>query len=171
MGRIPPVDPAHRKSALYRVQQWFVKTPIGRWISINIAPHVDRVLMRLTRGRTGMFVQGKTVMLTVPGRKTGEPRSYPLFYYTDGDDVIVVASSYGREKHPAWYHNVKAHPEVELSAAGRTGRYTAEEVADPERKQLYDRAKLLYDGWEDYERRVDGIRTIPVLRLRPLDPG
>jgi deazaflavin-dependent oxidoreductase (nitroreductase family) len=169
MARIPPLDPEAPKSLVFRFNEWFAQTRVGRWFAMNVATRLDPILLRLTRGRTGTFVAAKVVMLTVPGRKTGEPRSQPLLYYTEGDDVIVIASSFGRDKHPAWYLNVKAHPEVELAAAGRRGRYVAEEVRDPERKRLYDRAKSLYDGWEDYEHRVDGVRTIPVLRLKPLD--
>jgi deazaflavin-dependent oxidoreductase (nitroreductase family) len=171
MARIPPLDPDAPKSRIFRANERFARTPVGKWFAMTVATRLDPVLLRLTRGRSGTFVSAKVVMLTVPGRKSGEPRSQPLLYYTEGDDVIVVASSFGREKHPAWYLNIKAHPEVELSAAGRRGRYVAEEVPDPERKRLYDRAKSLYEGWEDYEQLVDGIRTIPVLRLKPLDPA
>lgn len=171
MARIPPVDPDMRKSPIYRFNQWLAQTRAGRWFAITVAARVDAFLLRLTRGRAGAFVGARVVVLTVPGRRSGQPRSQPLLYYTEGDDVIVIASSFGRHRHPAWYHNVKAHPEVVLSARGRTGRYLADEVADPERKRLYDRAKLLYEGWEDYEQRTDGVRTIPVLRLRPLDPA
>jgi deazaflavin-dependent oxidoreductase (nitroreductase family) len=171
MARIPRLDPDLPKSRVYRFNQWLAQTRPGRWLAMEVATRVDVALLRLTRGRAGMFAGARVVVLTVPGRRSGEPRSQPLLYYTEGDDVIVIASSFGRERHPAWYLNVKAHPEVMLSAAGRTGRYRAEEVPDPERKRLYDRAKALYTGWEDYERRVDGVRTIPVLRLRPLDPA
>jgi deazaflavin-dependent oxidoreductase (nitroreductase family) len=171
MARIPPLDPDMPKTRMYRFNQWFAQTGPGRWFAIEVAARIDEPILRLTRGRMGTFIGARVVTLTVPGRRTGEPRSQPLLYYTEGDDVIVIASSFGREHHPAWYHNVKAHPEVVLSARGRTGRYVAEDVQDPERKRLYDRAKALYTGWEDYEHRVDGVRTIPVLRLRPVDPA
>ena len=170
MGRIPAVDPDFTKSRLYDAEVRFVQTPLGRWFAINVATALDPLVLRLTGGRSGVFVGARVVTLTVPGRRSGEPRSTPLLYFTEGDDVIVIASSFGRERHPDWYHNVKAHPEVELSARGRRGRYHAQEVADEaERRRLYDRGKHLYDGWNDYERRTAVVgRTIPVFRLRPV---
>jgi F420H(2)-dependent quinone reductase len=57
--------------------------------------------------------------------------------------VVLIASNYGREHHPSWYHDLLAHPECEL----HIGR--------------------LNKGWGTYERRTDGIRTIPVLRVSP----
>ena len=170
MPRIPAVDPDFAKSRLYDAQVRFAQTPVGRWFAMDVATRLDPIMLRLTGGRSGVFVGARVVKLTVPGRRSGEPRSTPLLYFTEGDDVIVIASSFGRDRHPAWYHNVKAHPEVELSARGVRGRYLAEEVADEaERRRLYDRGKHLYDGWNDYERRtaVAG-RTIPVFRMRPV---
>ena len=52
-------------------------------------------------------------------------RTVPLVYFTDGDRVILMASNYGGTRHPAWYHNIKATPEVTLYAAGCTGRAVA----------------------------------------------
>jgi deazaflavin-dependent oxidoreductase (nitroreductase family) len=105
-------------------------------------------------------------MLTVPGRKSGEPRTVPLLYFTEGDEVILTATSFGREKHPAWYLNVKAHPEVELAIGGHRGRYVARETEGAERDRLFELSTRLYAGYGRYEARVAGARTIPVLALR-----
>jgi deazaflavin-dependent oxidoreductase (nitroreductase family) len=146
----------------------FVRSPAGRWFGIHVSAHVDPPLLKLTKGRVSSFQMAPIVNLTVPGRKSGEPRSAALLYFTDGDDVILIASSFGREKHPAWYHNVIAHPEVELTARGHTGTYVASEVTDAEeRERLYALANLIYPGYADYEVRAGAVgRKIPVLKLR-----
>jgi deazaflavin-dependent oxidoreductase (nitroreductase family) len=146
----------------------FARTGPGRWFCINIAARVDPALLRLSGGRVSTFAMAPVVNLTVPGRRSGEPRSAALLYFSDGDDVVVIASSFGRDKHPAWYHNVMAHPEVTLEAKGRTGRYVAREATGEERERLWRRANQLYPGYADYEVRASAVgRTIPVLVLSP----
>ena len=139
---------------------------------MHVAPRIDPIILQLTGGRTGSFPQGKVVLLTCPGRKSGTPRTTPLLYFTEGDDVILIASSYGRERHPAWYLNARAQPEVELRGPGGSGgRYRAVDVVDePERHRLYLRAHGLFSGYAGYEQRAAATgRRIPVLRLQPLD--
>jgi deazaflavin-dependent oxidoreductase (nitroreductase family) len=171
MGTVPALDPALPKGRLYRLSEKIAQTPPGRWYSINIGSRIDPVLVRVSGGRLASFPTAKVVLLCVPGRKTGEPRTASLLYYTEGDDVILIASSYGRDKHPGWYYNLIAHPECELRVGARGGRYHAQEVTDEaERLRLYEKAYDLYDGWRDYKRRTEAVgRTIPVLRLTPLD--
>jgi deazaflavin-dependent oxidoreductase (nitroreductase family) len=163
---IPTVDP-NRSTRLLRAAGSFVRSPAGRWFGINVSARVDPFLLKVSGGRLSTFQMAPVVNLTVPGRKSGQPRSAALLYFTDGDDVILIASSFGREKHPAWYHNVKAHPEVTLTARGHSGTYVAREVTGAERDRLYGLANLLYPGYSDYEVRAGKVdRTIPVLALR-----
>jgi deazaflavin-dependent oxidoreductase (nitroreductase family) len=171
MGTVPALDPAFPKGRLYRGSERFAQTGAGRWFGINIASKIDAALLRLTGGRVGSFPQARVVLLTVPGRRSGEPRTTPLLYYTDGDDVILIASSFGRDRHPAWYHNLLAHPECELQVGRHGGRYRAQVVDDEaERRRLYDRAHALYSGYEGYEERAGAAgRRIPVLRLTPVE--
>lgn len=164
---VPAIDP-DRTTRLMRVAASFVRTPFGRWFAINVSARVDPVLLKLSRGRASTFAMAPIVNLTVPGRKSGEPRSAALLYYTQGDEVVLIASSFGREKHPAWYRNVMAHPEVTLTAKGAEGRYLAREAAGEERDRLYALANRLYPGYADYEVRAGAAgRKIPVLVLRP----
>jgi deazaflavin-dependent oxidoreductase (nitroreductase family) len=145
----------------------FVRSPAGRWFGINVSSRVDPWLLRASRGRISTFAMAPVVALTVPGRRSGEPRTTPLLYFTHGDEVVLIASSFGREQHPAWYHNVMAHPEVTLTAKGRTGRYVAREVQGEERDRLYALAEQLYAGYADYVvRAAQAGRTIPVVALR-----
>jgi deazaflavin-dependent oxidoreductase (nitroreductase family) len=105
--------------------------------------------------------------LTTMGAKSGTPRTATILYFTDGDDVILVASSFGRDKHPSWYPNLKAHPESTLERAGRSGRYMAAEVQDDaERERLFALVDQVYPGYADYRVRAGAIgRRIPIMRL------
>lgn len=138
----------------------------GRWFGIEVGSRVDPTLLRLTRGRVATTSFFPLVLLTVPGRKSGRPRTVALVYFTQGEEVILTASSFGRASHPAWYLNVKAHPEVELSAQGRRLPYVAREPEGEERDRLFALSTRLYAGYGLYEQRA-AQRTIPVLALRP----
>lgn len=165
---IPPVDPTQPPTAALRAATAFARRPFGRWFGINVSSRLDPILLKLSRGRVSTFSMAPVVALTVPGRRTGERRTTPLLYFTDGDEVVVIASSFGRERHPAWYGNVMAHPEVTLTVAGGDHRYVAREVSGPDRDRLYALAEQLYAGYGDYEIRAGAAgRTIPVLALRP----
>jgi deazaflavin-dependent oxidoreductase (nitroreductase family) len=144
----------------------FALSKPGLWYGINVAAKVDPKLMRLSRGRVNLLAGAlPTVLLTVQGRKSGVERTVPLVYFTEGDDVILMASSFGRPKLPAWYHNVVAAKEVTLTAGGVSERYRAVEVEGPERERLYAKAKQVYEGYGVYADKTAGIRRVPVLRL------
>jgi deazaflavin-dependent oxidoreductase (nitroreductase family) len=166
---IPRVDPGTPPTRVKRLLMPFAMSKPGTWYGINIASRVDPKLMKLSRGRVNLSANVlPTVLLTVRGRKSGAERTVPLVYFSDGDDVILMASSFGRPKFPAWYHNVKASPEVTLTAAGVSERYRATEVDGPDRDALYAKAKQLYEGYGIYEERTAGVRRVPVLRLSPI---
>jgi deazaflavin-dependent oxidoreductase (nitroreductase family) len=163
---IPKVDPDRPPTRVRRLLTPFALSKPGTWYGINIAARVDPALMRLTRGRVNLGGNVlPTLLLTVRGRKSGVERTVPLVYFSDGDDVILMASSFGRPKLPAWYHNVMASREVTLTAGGVSERYRATEVDGPERSALYEKAKQVYEGYGLYEERTAGIRNVPVLRL------
>lgn len=108
------------------------------------------------------------VQLTVPGNKSGVPRTVQLLYFTQGEDVVLMASSFGRPDYPAWYRNVTAHPEVELTALGQSHAYRAREAEGEEYERLFARAVALYPGFADYQRMVgESGRHLPVMVLNP----
>jgi deazaflavin-dependent oxidoreductase (nitroreductase family) len=167
-GGVPKVDPLARRGAAMRAFMGVMRTNPGRWFSINIVARVDPHLMRASHGRVGFGMTLPSANLTTTGAKSGEPRTATILYFTDGDDVILIASSFGRDKHPAWYHNLKAHPEATLECAGQSGRYTATEVDDEgERTRLFELSDHVYPGYADYRVRAGAIgRRIPIMRLR-----
>jgi deazaflavin-dependent oxidoreductase (nitroreductase family) len=135
---------------------------------MNFSRYVDPTLVRLTRGRVSTLVFTPVVLLTHTGAKSGIKRTSPLLYFTDQGRVILMASNFGRAWHPAWYHNLKAHPEVTLYAGGHECRYLADEMTGAERDRLWNLATQLTLGYADYEKTTEG-RQIPVMALSPLD--
>lgn len=147
-------------------------TPLGRskagkWTVRNVSRRVDPILVKLTRGRLSTLVFTPAVLLMHTGAKSGVQRVTTLLYFTDNGRVILMASNFGGAHHPAWYHNVKVHPEVTLYAGGRQGRFRGEEVTGVERERLWGLAKQLTIGYADYERTTGG-RRIPVMAFSPI---
>jgi len=165
---IPSVEPKVSPSRFKRAVTAFALTKAGTWYSSELGARLDPWLLRVTRGRVDhTFGQIPIVLLTVRGARSGRERTVALLYFTDGGDVILIASSYGRAKFPAWYYNLKANPDVHLEAMGRSGSYMAREAEDEDRERLFELAEKLYSGYGEYERRTAGIRRIPVMRLSP----
>lgn len=166
MQGIPPIDPTQPPSRAKKLMHRAGMSKAGRWFGIEVGSRVDPTLLRLTRGRLATTSFFPLVLMTVPGRRSGTPRTVPLVYFTQSEEVILTASSFGRAKHPAWYLNAKAHPEVELAAKGVELPYLAREAEGEERDRLFALSKRLYAGYGLYEERATQ-RTIPVLALRP----
>jgi deazaflavin-dependent oxidoreductase (nitroreductase family) len=166
-GAIPKVDPAKTaNSQLKRRVTAFALTKAGTWYSSQVGARIDPWLVRMTRGRVdSAFGVIPVVVVTVRGARSGVERKVPLLYFTDNDDVILIASSYGKAKFPAWYYNIKANPDVRLEAMGRSATYVAHETDGEDRDRLFELAKLVYSGYSQYEQRTAGIRRIPVMRL------
>ncbi len=157
-------------SVYERAMGRFARTPVGDWYVKRIAPRIDPPLLRLTGGRVSSVYPTPVMLLTTKGAKSGQPRSLPLLYIADGDQLILMASNYGRTSHPAWFRNLVANPTVDVLAGKHSGRYTATEITDPaERERAWALAIDLYAGYGDYEKRA-GDRTIPLVRLERSGP-
>jgi deazaflavin-dependent oxidoreductase (nitroreductase family) len=155
-----------RKMSVYeRTLEKIARMPVGDWYLKRIAPRLDPPLLRLTGGRVSSVYPVPVMLLTTTGAKTGLPRTLPLLYLDDGDDLILIASNYGKTSHPAWYRNLVANPKVEVLAGKKSGTYSATEIVDAaERDRAWNLALDLYAGYDDYEGRA-GDRSIPLVRL------
>lgn len=148
-----------------------IVTPIassrpGSWFFVNLAPYVDRPLMKLTGGRLSSGGIGRVGILKVKGAKSGLPRETPLAYTKDGETILLVASRGGDVKHPAWYRNIVANPEVGFDKDGEERRYLARELSGAERERAWKLVNRTYAGFAVYQKRA-GPRLIPVLALEP----
>jgi deazaflavin-dependent oxidoreductase (nitroreductase family) len=165
---VPPNDATRPPSAYRRTLTRIALSKPGTWFYMNLASRIDAPLAKATRGRvTSTMGSFPVLVLTATGAKSGVDRTVPLLYFTEGDDVIVMASSFGRPRYPAWYRNLKANPTCQAWAGGRGGTYVAHETDGAERDRLYELAKNLYRGYGVYEERVRGKRKVPVMRLTP----
>jgi deazaflavin-dependent oxidoreductase (nitroreductase family) len=144
----------------------FAASRPGGWFFVNVGNRVDPFLLRLTGGRVSTGVGQPVLLLTHRGARTGEQRSTPLAYGTDGDDMVLIASKAGSARHPAWYHNLRAHPRVQVLARGRSGEYVAREAEGAERDRLWALMVDFYAGYDTYQERA-GSRRIPVMVLSP----
>lgn len=128
-----------------------------------------RLLLKLTGERAGWRVNGMDALeLTTIGRKTGQPRPILLTSpLQDGDTIIVVASRGGDDTHPAWYLNIVANPNVEVSFKGAPSRAMLARPATPdERARLWPMVTQKHPHYGRYQRRTD--REIPLVLLTPI---
>jgi deazaflavin-dependent oxidoreductase (nitroreductase family) len=122
---------------------------------------------RSSGGRIAAFGDAPVLLLTTTGAKSGERRTSPVMYLADEDQpdrVYVFASAAGADHHPAWYHNLVAHPDdvqVELGAAQYPAE--AEVLPEPKRLDIYTIQAGLYPGFAEYQAKTT--RTIPVVAL------
>lgn len=116
----------------------------------------------LTLRDTGLPV----IIVTNRGRKSGAIRKTPLMTVKDGDNYVLVASQGGRPKHPNWYFNLKADPDVEIRDQTEVHPMRVREVDDPaERQRLWDLAVAAYPPYQEYQDKTD--RIIPLFVAEP----
>lgn len=118
-------------------------------------------------GTDGTSLRGLPVIIvTNQGRRTGAIRKTPLMRVADGENYVLVASRGGAPKHPLWYHNLRANPNVEIRDGATVQTMQVREVEDPvEKRRLWDLAVLAYPPYQDYQEKTD--RVIPVFIAEP----
>ncbi len=103
------------------------------------------------------------ILLTTTGAKTGQRRIIPLMYVSDGDRVLAIASKGGSPKHPLWYHNLLAHPEVTVEVGSEKFDATARVLTGEERERAFARAAEVFPPYAEYQKKTP--REIPVIAL------
>ena len=154
------------------VRQATTSRPVA-WLSARVLHRIDHVVDRATGGRTtfSRWVSGlPVVLLGTTGARTGRPRTTPVLGTPDGDGFVVIASNFGKQQHPAWYHNLRARSRASVTVDGVTREYEAHELSGEERERQFQVAVGLNPGWLRY-RTWAGDRQIPVMRLDPLVGG
>jgi deazaflavin-dependent oxidoreductase (nitroreductase family) len=117
----------------------------------------------------GPFEGAPLLLLHHVGARSGEQRISPLVYLADGGRYVIFASKGGAPTNPAWYHNIKARPDVTVEVGTETIRARAEEVTGPERDRLYRVQATERPNFAEYEQKTD--RVIPVVALIPVEQG
>ncbi|WP_433888006.1 nitroreductase family deazaflavin-dependent oxidoreductase [Streptomyces sp. CA-111067] len=119
---------------------------------------------RANHGKVGGNFEGAPLLLLHnKGARSGQVRVKPMMYLPDGDRYLVFASKGGADENPAWYHNLVAHPDVEIEVGDETVAVRAEEVTGAERDRKYAEQAALYPGFAAYEAKTS--RVIPVIAL------
>ena len=114
----------------------------------------------------GMFEGSPMVLVNTIGAKSGDVRTIPLVYYREGDAIYLIASAGGSTKHPAWFFNLKANPEVTIELGADTLPVTITELGLDERNDIWPRLTALMPQFGEYEKTTDG-RVIPLLMVSP----
>ena len=130
-----------------------------------VRDHADKIM---EWGSTeGVEMKDKPlILLTTVGAKTGKIRKTPLMRVEHDGEYAVVASLGGAPKNPVWYHNIKAHPRVELQDGTVTREYEAREVFGDEKAVWWERAVQAWPDYAEYQTKTD--RQIPVFVLTPI---
>jgi F420H(2)-dependent quinone reductase len=127
-------------------------------------------IYRLTRGRLMNKVGRAPVMLlTSTGRRSGQPRTAPVLYGTDGQRLIVVSSNGGNHNQPGWAYNLKDNPNAEVEIRGRRQSMRARVAEGEERERMWRLMNEQYAGFDDYDANVT--REIAVFVLEPQPAG
>jgi len=163
---VPEVDPFQEKTAFKRLMERAGQLRPITWFMAHVATHIDPVLMRLSGGRANVTGTDAVVILHHVGAKTGKPRQTPLLYFNEGPDVILIAGNGGAARNPAWLHNLRTNPNVELWVGKRGGLYRARIANPEERALLWPKANALYAGYGAYQ-ELAGDREIPIVICSP----
>jgi deazaflavin-dependent oxidoreductase (nitroreductase family) len=151
-----------------RIYAALANTRLGRFLSVNVVWKVDPYLMRATRGRLGMGLVMPTALLETRGAKSGAVRRNVVIYFHDGERVMVVASKLGFPRHPAWFHNLVADPNVTFGGIPMRAAVVGEES---ERQRLWKLADRVFAPYAVYRREAaEAGRTIPIVQLTPISP-
>ena len=112
----------------------------------------------------GPFAGAPMILVTHKGAKSGVERTSPLVYTRDADRLVIIASMGGAPAHPAWFHNIKANPEVQVEVGDESYPAKAEILTEgPERQRLFDQQAALMPNFKEYQGKTD--RVIPVIVL------
>ena len=119
---------------------------------------------RADRSNNGEAFKGRPLLLlTTTGARSGQRRTTPMMYVSDGNRLLVIASNAGALKHPAWYYNLLAHPRVTVEVGKETYDATAIVTEGAERQQLWNRIVEQYPFFADHQAKIT--RQIPVIAL------
>lgn len=119
---------------------------------------------RKNHGKVGGNFEGAPLLiLHTKGAHSHELRVNPMMYLKDGDRYLVFASKGGAPSHPDWYHNLKAHPDVEAEIGDEKLKMHATEIKGAERDTLYAKQSKLYPAFAKYQQQTK--RIIPVIAL------
>lgn len=163
MAELKRVDPTRRRNVFVRAFVAVGTTRPARFVSRHVLWKLDVFLLRISGDRFSTTFPIRTAVLETTGAKTGAQRRNAVIYFHEGADVVLVASHAGYPRHPAWYHNLRANPDVTFG--GVTMRATVE-TDEADRERLWPLADNVLPAYAKYRRQAATAgRSIPLVRL------
>jgi deazaflavin-dependent oxidoreductase (nitroreductase family) len=160
-----PVDPTRPLGPIVRAYAALAATRLAKFISRHVNWKLDPLLLRLTGGRLATTLVFPTALLETEGARSGARRRNAIIYFHDGDRVTIVASNAGAPSHPAWFHNLRAHPDVTFGGIPMRATVVDDEA---ERARLWVLADRVFPAFASYRRDATAAnRTIPLVQLTP----
>jgi deazaflavin-dependent oxidoreductase (nitroreductase family) len=159
-----------RANPAQRFVRRFASGGPGSWIFARVAHRLDRPVFRMSEGRhtaASLLAGLPILMLTTTGARSGKRRIVPVVGLPTEDGLAIIASNYGQEHHPAWYHNLRKDPHAEVGMDERVWKVRAVEVEGERRSRIWQQALEIYPGYATYEKRADH-RRIHVFVLEPV---
>jgi len=149
--------PACRPNAFQRLIQRLAMARASSAVLAPVLARLDRAALRLTGGRqtcTSLLTALPTVQVTTWGARSGLPRTTPLVAIADGEQIILVATNFGRRERPAWAHNLRAHPRARVSLGSQSAEFAARLAAGAEAERCLRLAEACYPGYALYQQRA-----------------
>jgi deazaflavin-dependent oxidoreductase (nitroreductase family) len=157
------VDPNRDIGWFRRVFAASSSTRLGKLLSRKVLWKLDPFLLRITKGRFSTTLLIPTALLETRGAKTGEIRHNAVIYFHDGDRVTIVPSHAGAPTHPAWFHNLRAHPDVVFGGIPMRATVVSDEA---ELRRLWTLADRVFAPYAKFRREAaQANRTIPIVQL------
>jgi deazaflavin-dependent oxidoreductase (nitroreductase family) len=162
LRHVAPTEPPGPATRAYSA---FGATRFARFVSRHVNWKLDPFLLRVSRGRLASTLMIPTALLETRGAKSGARRRNAVIYFHDGDRAVIAASNAGSPQNPAWFHNLRAHPDVTFG--GVPMRATV--VEDPaEAERLWVLADRVFPAFAAYRHdAAEAHRTIPLVQLTP----
>ena len=161
--------PWDEANPLQRLVRRFASSGPGSWLLARTLDRLDRLTFRASRGRfmaSSMISALPVAMVTTVGARSGRRVTVPLLAMPTDDGLTLIGSNYGRPKHPAWRHNLRANPDGEIDVDGRRWAFRAVEAEGELRERIWREALRTYPGYTTYEKRA-APRRISVFVLEP----
>jgi deazaflavin-dependent oxidoreductase (nitroreductase family) len=161
--RLKHVDPNRPPGRFSRVYAAFSTTRLGRFLSIHVVWKLDPRLMSATRGRLGFNLVIPTALLETRGARSGQLRRNVVIYFHDGERATIIASKLGLPEHPAWFHNLRANPDVTFGGIPMRATVVSDEA---ERDRLWALADRVFAPYAVYRHEAaQANRKIPIVQL------
>lgn len=147
-----------------RAYRW-VLVGLGRyrwfsWFVASVLTPIEKLLYHLTSGRASLIQFGRhralpELMLVTRGARSGAERRTPVLYLEDGERLLVVGSNFGRERHPAWTANLRAHPQAAVVLHGEQRRVRALPAGSEDFQRLWPKMLEIWPAWSVYRTRTE----------------